>query len=103
MSKTSNICVKVNNDVKAQADAVLERLGISMSAAIFVFLKQVIEQNGLPFDVKVPLNKPISISDLKEDDFNLELEKAENDFKNGRVYSLEEVKKELLKDLDYDA
>ncbi len=30
MSKTSNICVKVNNGVKAQAEAVLERLGVSM-------------------------------------------------------------------------
>ncbi len=100
MSRTSNICVKVKDDVKAQAEAVLERLVVSMSFAISVFLKQVIMQNGLPFDVKVPFNKLISISDLKEDEFNLELEKAEKDFKNGKVYSLEEVKKELLKDLD---
>ncbi len=100
MSKTSNIRVKVNNDVKSQAEAVLERLGVSMSDAISVFLKQVIMQNGLPFDVEVPFNKLISISDLKEDEFSLELEKAENDFKNGRAYSLEEIKKELLKDLD---
>ena len=81
MSKISNIRVKVNNDVKAQAEAVLERLGVSMSDAISVFLKQVIMQNALPFDVKVPFNKLISISDLKEDEFNLELEKAENGFK----------------------
>ncbi len=100
MSKTSNIRVKVNNDVKSQAEAVLERLGVSMADAISVFLKQVIMQNGLPFDVKVHFNKLISISDLKEDEFSLELEKAENDFKNGRVYSLEEIKKESLKDLD---
>ena len=100
MSKTSNICVKVNNDVKAQAEAMLERLDISMSDAISVFLKQVIVHNGLPFDVNVFFNKLISISDLKEDEFNLELEKAENDFKNCRVYILEEVKKELLNDFD---
>ena len=100
MRKTWNICVKVNNDVKAQTEAVLERLDISMPAAISVFLKQVIVHNGLLFDDKVPFNKLISISDLKEDEFNLELKKAENGFKNGRVYSPEEVKKELLKDLD---
>ncbi len=46
----------------------------------FLFFKQVIMQNRLPFDVKVPFNKLFSISDLKEDEFNLELEKAENDF-----------------------
>ncbi len=100
MSKTSNICVKVKDDVKVLAEVVLNRLGISMSDAISVFLKQVIACNGLPFEVKVRLNKPISILNLKENEFNLELEKAENDFKNGKVYSLEEVKKELLESLD---
>ncbi len=99
MGKTSNICVKVKDDVKVLAEGVLNRLGISMSDAISDFLKQVIAYNRLPFDVNL-LNKPISILNLNEDEFNLELKKAENDFKNGKVYSLDEVKKELFKGLD---
>lgn len=102
MVRTSNIYVRIEPNVKAQAEAVLDKLGIPMSSAVSMFLKQIIMHNGLPFDVKVPFNKPISILNLKEDQFNLELKKAESDFENGRVYSFEEVKKELLKDLGED-
>lgn len=68
-----------------------------MSVAISIFLKQIVEQDGLPFDFMAPFNKPISILDLKEDEFKLELVKAENDFVKNRIYSLKEVKKEILK------
>lgn len=97
MIRTSNIYVRVEPSVKAQAEAVLDKLGISMSSAVSIFLKQIIKHNGLPFVVKFLFNKPISILNLKEDEFNLELEKAEDNFKNGKVYSFEEVKKELNK------
>lgn len=100
MNKTSNLYVRVESGVKAQAEAVLKKLGISMSAAISIFLKQIVEQDGLPFDFKALSNKPISILNLKEDEFNLELTKAENDFENSRIYSLKEVKKEILKNID---
>ena len=100
MNKTSNLYVKVESGVKAQAEAVLKKLGISMSAAISIFLKQIITQDGLAFDVKVKFNKPISILNLKENEFNLELAKAESDFENGKVYNFNEFKKEILKDID---
>ncbi len=100
MNKTSKLYVKVESGVKAQAESVLKKLGISMSAAISIFLKQIITQDGLPFDVKVKFNKPISILNLKEDEFNLELAKAEGDFENGKVYNFNEFKKEILKDID---
>ena len=99
MNKTSNLYVRVEPNVKAQAEAVLEKLGISMSAAISIFLKQIVERGRLPFDFIATFNKPISIFDLKEEEFNSELEKAENDFENGRIYSLKKVKKEILKNI----
>ena len=102
MIKTSNIYVKVEPNVKAQAEAVLDKLGIWMSSAVSIFLKQIIKHNGLPFDVKIPFNKPIPVFNLKEDGFNLGLAKAEDDFKNGKAYSFKEVKKELLKGLGED-
>ncbi len=98
MTRTSNIYVRVEPNVKAQAEAVLDKLGIPMSNAVSIFLKQIIMQNGLPFDVKIPYNKPISILDLSDAEFDLELLKGEDDIKNGRVYSFEEVKKELLEE-----
>ncbi len=52
MKKTSNISVRVNPEIKQNAEVILDNLGISMSSAISMFLSQVKIQNGLPFEVK---------------------------------------------------
>ena len=99
MSRTSNIYVRVEPEIKTQAEKILEKLGIPMSNAVSIFLRQVIMQNGLPFEVKIPDNKPHILSNLTEDEFNIEMLKAHKDFKDGRTYSFEEVEKELKKEL----
>lgn len=99
MGKTSNIYVRVEPDIKEQAEIVLEQLGIPMSNAVSIFLRQVVMQNGLPFDVKIPTSRPIAIADLSEEQFNVEMLKAHNDFEKGKTYSLEQVEKELKKEL----
>ena len=98
MARTSNIYVRVEPNIKEQAEVVLEKLGIPMSNAVSIFLRQVVMQNGLPFEVKIPNTKPISLSNLSEEEFNMEMLKAHNDFENGRTYSFEEVEDELKKE-----
>lgn len=56
-------------------------------------------QNGLPFEVKIPNTKPLSLSNLSETEFNMEMLKSNNDFENGKTYSFEEVENELKKEL----
>lgn len=97
MARTSNIYIRVEPDIKEQAEKVLEKLGIPMSNAVSIFLRQVVMQNGLPFEVKIPNTKPISLSNLSEVEFNMEMLKAHNDFENRRTYSFEEVENELKK------
>lgn len=50
-NKTSAINIQVDSDVKQDATLVLTELGLSMSTAINLFLKQVVKKNGLPFAV----------------------------------------------------
>ena len=64
MARTSNIYVRVEPDIKEQAEVILEKLGIPMSNAVSIFLRQVIMQNGLPFEVKIPNDKPLSLLNL---------------------------------------
>lgn len=99
MTKTSNIYVRVEPNIKEQAEMVLEQLGIPMSNAVSIFLRQVVMQNGLPFEVKLPSSRPTTIADMSEAQFNLEILKAHNDFENGNTYSLEEVEKVLKKEM----
>ena len=50
-NKTSAINIQVDSNVKKEATDVLTELGLSMSSAINLFLKQVIKRNGIPFEI----------------------------------------------------
>ena len=54
MPKTANINLRIEPDVKAQADAVFSSLGISITDAINVFLHASIMDGGFPFQPKQP-------------------------------------------------
>ena len=47
------INIRVDDDVKQQAEFIFGELGLSTSSAITMFLKQVIRCNGIPFDLKI--------------------------------------------------
>lgn len=49
--------------------------------------------------LKFLIQKPLSLSNLSEAEFNMEMLKAQSDFENGRTYSFEEVENELKKEL----
>lgn len=51
---TSAINVQVDSATKKEATAILNDLGLSMSAAINLFLKQVVKRDSLPFEVVNP-------------------------------------------------
>lgn len=54
MAKTETIRARVDATLKAQAEAVLDNLGLTAGDAIRLFYKQVALQKGLPFEVKLP-------------------------------------------------
>ena len=72
--------------MKENAETILTQLGIPMSNAVGMFLKQVILRRGLPFDVTLPANQPLDISALTEEEFHAELEKGYADIKKGNVF-----------------
>ncbi len=66
MKKTTNINIRVNPDIKAEADAILSYLGMTTSEAVTIFLRQVIINKGLPFDVKVPKFNSVTLEAIEE-------------------------------------
>ncbi len=54
MLKTANINLRIEPEVKAQADAVFSSLGISVTDAINVFLHASILEGGFPFQPRQP-------------------------------------------------
>ena len=76
MSRTSNVFARVEPDVKEQAEVILTRLGIPMSNAIGMFLRQVVIQRGIPFEVKLNENAPLMLGNMTKEELNAELEKG---------------------------
>lgn len=54
MPKTEMIRVRVEPELKSQAEAVFAELGLSATEAITLFYTQVALHRGLPFAVRIP-------------------------------------------------
>jgi DNA-damage-inducible protein J len=54
MAKSAMIRARVEANLKADAEAVLDALGLTASDAIGLFYQQVAMRKGLPFDVAIP-------------------------------------------------
>ena len=74
MGKTSNIFARVEPEIKEQAESVLNQLGIPMSSAV---------------------KRTLEIGKLTKEQLDVEIAKGVDDIENGRVYSAEEVLKEM--------
>ena len=47
----STISVNIDQEIKRQSEALFKKLGLNMSTAINIFLRQAIRSSGLPFEV----------------------------------------------------
>lgn len=54
MAKTAVIQARIDPEVKNNAQNIFNKLNISMSEAISIFLTQVSLNRGIPFDVRIP-------------------------------------------------
>ena len=54
MPKTATIQSRIDPQVKKKAKSVFDKLHITMSEAISMFLTQVSLNNGIPFEIKIP-------------------------------------------------
>jgi DNA-damage-inducible protein J len=58
--------IRMDAETKKAASELLNDLGLDLSSAVNIFLKQVIIQGGLPFEVKYPQYKPEVIEAMEE-------------------------------------
>jgi len=78
--KMTTINIRTDCEVKAQAQEVFSRLGMDLSTAINLFLRQVICKQGVSFDITVaPIKKRAKLGGWEEkivmsDDFNASLD-----------------------------
>ena len=95
MARTENIFACVEPEIKEQAESVLDQLGIPMSNAVSMFLRQIVLQKGIPFEMKLPRTEPLAYGFVTKEQFDKEIEKGMAGVKAGRVYSADAIEAEM--------
>ena len=54
MTQSSMLHIRIENDIKVQATEALESMGMSVSDAVRIFLKRVVNDQAFPLELKVP-------------------------------------------------
>ena len=86
MSKSATLNLRVNPIVKQDAEEILNQLGVPMSTAINMFLKQIVLVGGIPFSVKLAQGPTsIDIHNMTEDEIHQKIRRGYNDYKKGNV------------------
>lgn len=98
MAKSANLYARIEPELKEQAETILSALGIPASNAITMFYKQIVLNNGLPFDVKLP-GHPLDINRMTTVELDSELEKGYTDMRAGRTIPAGQAFSSIHKDL----
>ncbi len=97
-AKSANLYARIEPDVKEQAENILSALGIPASNAINMFYKQIILNRGLPFEVKLPMAKPVNATEMTAAELDAELEKGYADMAAGRTKPAKQAFADIRKD-----
>ena len=74
MAKTETINIRIEPNLKQQAEETLNYLGLTMSEAVNLFFRQVVLNDGIPFEIKKPRYNRKTLKAMKEAEKELKKE-----------------------------
>lgn len=98
LTKTANINVRIQENIKQQAEQILDTIGIPRATAIDMFYRQIILNNGIPFSLKIPKNLPVR-ENMDEKAFDSLMANGYAQAIQGDSYDIDDVFEELEKEL----
>ena len=63
---TSPTQIRIDSNVKTEANELFKKLGIDMSSAVNIFLRQCVLHGGLPFKVEIPMFNAETLAAMEE-------------------------------------
>ena len=88
---TVNMSIRMDTELKKQADAMLSEMGLNMTTAMNMFLRQVVRQGRIPFEIATDIPNSETMAAMKEVD----------DMINGKIPAKKYTSTdELFKDLE---
>ncbi len=89
--ETVNMSIRMDTELKKQADAMLADMGLNMTTAMNMFLRQVVRQGKIPFEIATDIPNAETLAAMKEVD----------DMINGKIPAKKYTSTdELFKDLE---
>lgn len=98
MANTTAVYARIDTNLKNNAENILSQLGISPSSAIQMLYSQIVLKKGMPFELKLPTSKPLSMDAMTKEQLDAELQKGVDSIETGNVYSADEVDAILAKE-----
>ena len=96
-TKTSSIYIRLEPDVKEQAEKVLTALGLPLSNAVNIFLKQVAMKRCIPFSLSLPEKRQIEMDRLSEQELEQALHEGYQAYLDGKGKPAQDVFSEIEK------
>lgn len=90
MAKTENLNIRIEPEIKREAEDTLNYLGLTMAEAVKIFLRQVIITDSIPFEIKRPRYSKETLEAIEE---------AKRISKDSNVKTFNSIK-ELMEDLE---
>ncbi|MBQ6503702.1 MAG: type II toxin-antitoxin system RelB/DinJ family antitoxin [Flexilinea sp.] len=60
--------IRIDSDIKEQAESLFNELGLNMSSAVNIFLRSAIRENGIPFQLKLDEPNETTLAAVEEGD-----------------------------------
>ena len=94
MANKTNLTIRIDPELKAQASELFKELGMDLSTATGIFYRQALRCKGLPFAVR--LSEP----NAETDEAIAEVQRMKADPAIGRTYSdVDQMMEDLLSDV----
>jgi len=62
----ANLNIRTDSEVKLAAEKIFDELGLTMSSAVNIFLRQTIRENGIPFALKLDVPNEETAAAIEE-------------------------------------
>ena len=76
MNKTATISVRVKPEIKSKAETVLDKLGLSITDAITLYLQQISLRQAIPFQVELPNAETLKV--IADADAGIDVHRVES-------------------------
>lgn len=64
--ESTNLNIRTDKEVKAAAEKIFSELGLNMTTAVNIFLRQTIRENGIPFELKLSIPNDATAAAIEE-------------------------------------